>query len=134
MVNVLDEIYKGGEEIENVLGISYPGQSIEKTAKKYGYDLTALSPTKILLLQDLQQTDYDIHIANKKYNEANSALGPTVLAILGLILAIFIVGILILIVALIWYLIRVNSRPHLYQKMKDLEARQVELKKKIDAP
>lgn len=125
---------KDAEDLERLIGAYYHPKTVEETAKEHGYDLTTLSPAKNPYLLDLAKADYDLYIVRRKYKLANSSLGPTVLGILGVISIIYIVGILILIVALIWYLIRVNSRPQLYQEIKDLETRCAELKKKIETP
>jgi hypothetical protein len=128
----VDDFLGAAEGIESFFGAYYQPKSVTETAKAHGYDLTTLSPAKTSFLQDLAKAEYDLHVVRGKYNLANSSLGPIVLGILGLILTIFIIGILILIVALIWYLIRVNSRMQFYQEIKDLETRCTEIEKKIE--
>jgi hypothetical protein len=131
---ILDFYITGGEEIERVLGAYYQPRSIEETAKIHGYNIANLSTTKLALLKELALLDYELYKTKNEYKLAKSWLGPTVLGIIGLLLLGIGIGIIIIVIALIWYLIRVVARGHIYQRQKDLEIRCSELEKRIVEP
>jgi len=79
----------------------------------------------------LKEAESEVAGLEEEYETIKSNVGPVILGIIGVITASFIVGILLIIVAFLWYLSRVNGTPHVYQRLKEARAQRDAIKEKL---
>jgi hypothetical protein len=109
------------------------GDTIESIAAEFGVkDISVLSKSQREILDDLDIGRHNLGIAEEEYDITMSAMGPGLLALVGLpLILLFGIGILLIILALIWFALRVLGRSHAYMKKRDLEEKVSTLEKRF---
>jgi hypothetical protein len=122
---------KCGKALINNTGIAplSPAPSIPPSLQPL---TTRISQRTNVIIEEAKQTVIlRQKIAEKQVelDNANSIAGPLILAIIGLLTAVWLIGILLIIAALIWYEIRYSARPKLRTEIATLEAQLKELER-----
>ncbi len=108
-------------------------KSIDEIAHIYNFDLKNCSLSNALMLQEFAYVDGKLSSTKKEYKSSNEYVRfYAILTGIGIIVTIFnIFGILILIFGLILFLISFNNKITANREIKNLEARSIDLKKRL---
>jgi len=92
-------------------------------------DWDLLSPEQQDAYNERIDADNEYDEAKELYNKSMSLTGPFVLGIIGVVLlGIYFIGLLPLLLAIVWAIVRVAGRSHAYQRYKDADATLKKLK------